>query len=200
MSKFFKAKKPVIKNKFVMGKQINFPDCEIFAVKQYQIKANDEEDNKTLESYLHMRPTNFKNNELLINKRNSKILFYYPEFFRADGLPIDDLKNKLMKTTYKYNTEDVILCGFFQKHEVELFFQNLKEFNLEIIIEDLQKSKDMQGALGDKTMTLVLDETNKILYSSRVYIKDYLISFGVWSGLIIFNGLYLPYVNSLINV
>jgi hypothetical protein len=188
----FKNKKFI---KFIQGNKITFPpDAQIYAVKVKEFKKAD-----FTESYLNMATSNLNNPELLLNKSKNKILFYYPEFFRLHGTISKYEKEKIDDLRDKFNTDNLVILGYFQKHEVERYFLLFEKFNMEIVISDIHSSGDVYNAFGDRNMTLVLDEENRILYSDRVYILSRLVRYGTILGLLLFNGLYIPYVSYLIN-
>jgi hypothetical protein len=173
--------------KFVKSKILNLKDLKVHTVSLRQNK---------IENYLNLRKLSLTSTDMILNKPENKIVFYYPEFFRVQNLNKEKLLENFEKLSQKYKTENFVLVGSFQKHEVENYFKYLEKYKLEILISE---GFELIEIFGDKIMLIVLDKENRILYSNRIYLKEMILKYGFWAALLIFNGIYLPYISSLVN-
>jgi hypothetical protein len=180
--------------KLIPSNKIIFPDCQVYNITLKEYKGQ-----KSTENYLTMNTCSLTHPNILLNKAENKIVYYYPEYFKiTSGLQKYDFE-RIDKLREKFNTNNLVILGYFQKHEVEKYFQNLNKYNLEMTIADIYRSSPLYIELGDDKIMLVLDKDNRIIYSDRLYFLDTIVRYSFWVGLILFNGFYIPYVNYLIN-
>ena len=158
----------------------------------------------------------------LLNLKCPKAIFYFPEYFNLKDeqnlLNLTKQANLILKI---YQIEKFILLGYFEQKEVKYFFsQNLfKELNnpnnstssdissadelnnlldFQFILIDFFDLIETQKIFGYSPFIFILDNNNKILFSTRKYFLKPLLKITIAGLFLLFSLIYFPILQKII--
>jgi hypothetical protein len=182
------------KNKFKLNSKLFIPDTQTYAVSEKSENSN--ENNINVLDIKSIRLNEAK----MFNLKEKKLLIYYPYFLNLGEKKNDTILNKkINELTKKYDVKNVLFLGSMENKYLEKYFQNKNDLNFEFMMFDSIKFGELHKIFGNSEICLVLDDTNKIIFSDKHLFIKRLIAFFGWTFLFLFNFLYLPIVDDIVN-
>lgn len=173
---------------FKTGTLIKLP-----AVQVYSITKNE---NFTEDSRKLVNPTKIKsillNDSPLLKYDVRKVLIYNPN-------KKSQIKEMLIKLHNDYKIDNFIYIGSVEQKYIDEYFES-NPFRTEFLMVEKEKFAQIYKTFGYKEFITVLDEQNRITYTTnRSLLKSYFASL-FWGCVLIYNFLYLPTVENIISL